>query len=338
MGTESQKIKVSFLHRKPRSVGNYSLEFIFKDIRERLSSKIEAKVIYSKYESNGFFKRLYNIFEAKQNQSTVTHVTGDVNYLGCLLKKKTTIHTILDCIHLKSSTGIKHKVLKYFWLTLPVKRSTYITAISTSTKNEILKYVNCNSDKIIVIPVAISNRFKRVDKSFNKAKPTVLQLGTAPNKNIERLIDALQNIHCKLVIIGAKHVHIENLLIARKIDYEYLQGLNDDDIKEQYEKADIITLISTYEGFGMPILEAQAVGRVVITANLFSMPEVGSNAVHYADAFSVQSITESFLKVIEDDQYRDGLIKKGFDNVKRFDPDLIANQYYELYKKIADRN
>jgi glycosyltransferase involved in cell wall biosynthesis len=303
-----------------------------------LSSKIESKVFYSKYESSGFFKRFFNVLEAKQNQSTVTHVTGDVNYLGCLLRRKTTVHTILDCIHLKSSTGVKHKILKHFWLTLPVKKSRFITAISESTKKEILKYANCDPNKIVVIPVAISNRFKRVDKSFNKSKPTILQLGTAPNKNIERLIEALKDVYCKLVIIGAKHRHIEDLLITNKIEYEYLQGLSDDDIKEQYEKTDIITLISTYEGFGMPILEAQAVGRVVITANLFSMPEVGADAVHYADAFSVQSIKESFLKVIDDDQYRNELIKKGFDNVKRFDPDLIANQYYELYKKIANND
>src|SRR5215210_1670387 len=97
---------VVFFHRKPRNVGNYSVEFIFEDVRKRLQEHIRAKVAYSTYESSGVLKRLYNALEVIFRQSDVNHITGDVNYLGLFLPKDRTIHTILDCVHLTSSSGI----------------------------------------------------------------------------------------------------------------------------------------------------------------------------------------------------------------------------------------
>ncbi len=261
-------MNLKFFYRKTAHLGNYSIEFIFKDVAKRLENKIKVKNHYSKFYSNGLFKRIYNVLEAFFNQGEINHVTGDIHYVGILLNSKRTIHTIHDCIYLQSSTGIKYKILKLFWHTIPIKKSIYITANSTSTKNEILKYApSCNPDKIVVIPVAISEQFVFVEKKFNKPKPTILQLGTAPNKNIEKLIKALSGISCKLVIIGVKHQHLIDELIDNNIDHEYLQGLTNEEILKQYKQADIITLCSTYEGFGMPILEAQATGRVVITSN-----------------------------------------------------------------------
>ena len=334
-----KKIKVTFFHRKSRAIGNYSLEFMFADVRQRLVDNIDSKVFESTYESSGFFKRLYNVFEATFNQNKVNHVTGDINYVGILFNKNRAIHTILDCIHLKSSSGLKHKILKYFWLHLPQKRSRFITAISTSTKNEILKYApDCNPDKIVVIPVAISEQFVFVEKPFKKSKPTILQLGTAGNKNIENLISALKNIPCKLIIIGVKHLNLIEKLESANLDYTYLHGLTNEEILIQYQNADIITLCSTYEGFGMPILEAQATGRVVITSNCFSMPEVGGNAAHYINPLDVNEMREGFLKIIEDDTYRENLITKGLQNVKRFNPKVIANMYLDLYNKVQESN
>ncbi len=328
------KIRITFLQRKTRSVGNYSLEFIFNDVRNRLQDKVEAKTVYCKYESSGLFKRLYNVFQAFRNQGKeITHVTGDVNYIGALLAKRKTIHTILDCVFLKNTTGIKYKILKYFWMDLPIQRSRFVTAISESTKIEILKYTNCDPDKIVVIPVAISNRYQPNNKETVSDKPIILQLGTAPNKNIERLIEAIKDMDCKLIVVGAHHQQYEDLLKEYKIEYQYLQGLSDEEILNLYQQCDIVSLVSTYEGFGMPILEGQAVGRAVITANLFSMPEVGGSGAHYVDPYNVAEIKNGIQKLITDKNYTNILIQKGFENVKRFDAQNIANQYLELYKK-----
>jgi glycosyltransferase involved in cell wall biosynthesis len=311
------------------------VEFIFDDVRNRLKDSIKAITFYSKYESTGLFKRLYNCFEAFRNQGMVSHVTGDINYLGLFLNRKKTIHTVLDCVFIASSSGLKRSVLKYFWLTVPVKRSRFITAISTATKNEILRYVSCDPDKIVVIPVAISGRFVAKPKVFNKNKPLILQIGTAHNKNIPRLIEALKGVSCTLHIVGKQNSEYETLLKQSGIDYVYQWGLSDEEMVNKYAEADILTLISTYEGFGMPILEAQATGRPVITSNILSMPEVAGDAACLTDPCDVASMRDGFLRIIQDDDYRNGMVEKGFSNIKRFDPENIAFQYLSLYQKTA---
>ncbi len=80
--------EVVFMQRKPRSVGNYSVEFIFEDVRNRLRNDITARMSESSYESKGLFKRILNCFEAWRNRGMVNHITGDVNYLGLLVIEK----------------------------------------------------------------------------------------------------------------------------------------------------------------------------------------------------------------------------------------------------------
>ncbi|THU41508.1 glycosyltransferase family 4 protein [Niastella caeni] len=331
---QTVKPRVVFFHRRPRSVGNYSVEFIFEDVRKRLRDKIDAQIVVSKYESSGFFKRLYNCVEAWWKQGPVNHVTGDVNFLGLFLKRRATIQTILDCVHLNTSAGIKYKILKLFWVSIPERRCKYITAISESTKQEILRHHKCDPNKIVVIPVAISPKFKRTDKPFNKERPVILQVGTAPNKNIPNLIEAVKGLPCILNIIGKQNDEYIALLKKYGVEYKYEWGLTDEEIIQRYEQADIVNLVSTYEGFGMPILEAQAVGRAVITSNLFSMPEVAGDAAVMVDPFIVSEIRKGLEKIINNDSFRDDMIKRGFENIKRFDPDVIATQYLDLYKKI----
>jgi glycosyltransferase involved in cell wall biosynthesis len=334
-GTEMLRPQVAFMQRKPRNVGNYSVEFIFEDVRSRLAGMIDAKVVISPYESSGFFKRLASCVYAFRNQGQVNHVTGDVNFIGILLDKKKTVSTVLDCVYLTNSSGIKYRILRFFWLSLPERRARFLTAISESTKKEILRHHPCDPDKIIVIPVAISPSFKFVEKTFNKECPRILQLGTAPNKNIPRLIEALKGIPCILHIVGKRIPEYESALLANGISYEYESGLSDAEILDRYQKSDIVTLVSTYEGFGMPILEAQAVGRPVITGNTFSMPEVAGDAAVLVDPENVEEIRRGFERIIGDDAFREALISKGLRNTARFDPDVIAKQYLELYRKIA---
>ncbi len=68
------------------------------------------------------------------------------------------------------------------------------------------------------------------------------------------------------------------------------------------------------------------------------MPEVGGNAAHYVNPKDINDIRNGFKEIIENDNYRDTLITNGFENVKRFNPQTIANMYYDLYKKVLEAN
>jgi glycosyltransferase involved in cell wall biosynthesis len=102
--------------------------------------------------------------------------------------------------------------------------------------------------------------------------------------------------------------------------------------------SDILFFASTFEGFGMPILEAQAIGRVVVTSNILSMPEVGGNAALYVDPYSIEQIRDAICILKNDKILRNSLIDKGFENIKRFNPDTIAFQYEALYQEIIASN
>jgi glycosyltransferase involved in cell wall biosynthesis len=103
----------------------------------------------------------------------------------------------------------------------------------------------------------------------------------------------------------------------------------------EYREADMVTLISTKEGFGLPIVEAQATGRSVVTSSTSSMPEVAGEGAILVDPYSSRSIRDGIKTVIENSEYREAIIRKGFENIGRFSPEKIASQYASLYRKLS---
>ncbi len=328
-------MEITFFQRKPIPDFHFSVEIIFNDVKNALPNCINQKTVISKYLSQGFFKRVYNCIEAYFNKSDINHVTGDINYLSIILPKKKTIHTILDCVFLENRSGIKKRVLKYFWLVLPVKKSKYVTTISNQVKKEIIKHTNCNPDKIKVIHIALSPQYLKLEnKIFNMHLPNILITGSAPNKNIPLMLEALKNIHCSITIVGKKIEKYESILKTLGKSYQYLSGLSQEQMLQTYYNTDILLFASTYEGFGMPIIEAQAVGVPVITSNVSSMPEIGGNAALFVNPNDVNSITLAVNKIITDAKTRNELIVNGFENIKRFDINKLVKQYINLYQNI----
>jgi glycosyltransferase involved in cell wall biosynthesis len=327
-------MQVIHFNRKPRLNANYSIEGFYYNIREELKNKISIKCVECPFESNGIFRRFFNMVYAAFKQEDVNHVTGDVNYLNLFFKKDKNILTILDCGLLEVKKGFQNKLYKYFWFTLPIQRAKYVVAISEATKKEIINYTNCDPNKIKVIYVAISPMFKRVDKPFNKSKPTILHIGTSPNKNLGRLIKAINGINCKLEIVGKLKSDEIRMLEHYKIDYNSSMDLSIEEVVQKYIECDMLAFVSTYEGFGMPIIEANTVGRPVITSNLLSMPEVANDAACIVNPYSIEEIRKGILKIINDDKYRADLIFNGYENTKRFGLNGISNQYFDLYTNL----
>jgi len=328
-------MKVTFFHRKPNST-NFSVEGTFQAVRSAMPEEVKCRVATSRYLSRGIFGRIYNIFEAIFRQGDVNHITGDVHFLSYLLRRDRTLLTILDCVVMYNNTGIKQYLLRLFWYVIPEKRVALISVISQSTKNELIKFIKCDPDKVRVVPVCISPAFTRFGKPFNTVKPKILQIGTGQNKNLIRLIEALKDIPCKLDIVGKLSQEHIDALSKNNINYTNVFQISDEEVLALYQQCDLVAFVSTYEGFGMPILEGNAVGRPVITSNLLSMPEVAGNAACLIDPYDVTQIRAGILRIISDEEYREILIENGFRNIERFEPRVIARQYIELYKELLE--
>ncbi len=327
-------MQVTYFQRKRRPNANFSLEFIFESVRRKLEGKIEAQVHLAPVLSNGVIRRLWIGIDAMLHQGQINHVTGDINFIVPFLSRKRTIATILDCGFLKRTRGLRRSLLKLFWLDFPVRRARLVTTISESVKSEIIAFTGCDPEKVTVIPVAVSELFQPSTKERMDESPRLLQIGTAVNKNIPRLIEALVDMPCTLVIVGKINDELKAKIEKCGIRYENYMNLDQNAIVEQYHKADVVLFASTDEGFGMPIVEAQAVGRPVVTSNLPPMSDVSGGAACLVDPFSVASIREGITRVVHDESYRRQLVESGFDNAKRFNHDQIANSYFDLYEKI----
>ncbi len=329
-------MKVKYFQRKPIPNFHFSVENIFNDVREHMPPGAEMEVHVVGHFSQGLMNRLRILREVKKAQSPdVNHFTGDIDFASLAARREKVVQTILDLFFLENTSGLKRRLLKLFWVTLPIRRARIVTTISEATKADILRHVDIDPAKIKVIPIALGGVFKFEPRGYNFERPTILQIGSAPNKNVPRIIEAVKDIPCKLIVVGQHTPEYEELLKKHGIDYEYRSGLNKFQMRDLYKTVDILLFPSTIEGFGMPIVEAQAMGALVVTSNISSMPDVAGDGALLVNPYKTEEIEAAVRRLMADGPLREKLLAAGFENIKRFDAAAISQQYFELYKQIA---
>ena len=280
---------------------------------------------------------LRNLWWAFKNRNCegVNHITGDLHYLALALPARNTVLTIHDLVTLRlGGNRVKKYLWRKLWFDWPLRRVGKITCISETTKGELLAtFPWLNPDKVFTIHNPIDPRFTPRPKVFDNHCPTILHIGTGWNKNLERVISALRGITCKLLIVGALSDEATQLLKENGISYENKVNISDDELLDCYQKCDIVSFPSIFEGFGMPIIEAQATGRAVVTSRIDPMREIAGKGACLVDATSVKDIHAAFCNIITNTEFRDNCIAKGLQNVQRFKVERIVAQYLEMYQE-----
>ncbi|MFN3998544.1 glycosyltransferase family 4 protein [Algoriphagus sp.] len=311
--------------------GNYTFEQLFGALRNELSKEVDI----INHDIPTGMNRFEAVLWAKKHAGEINHITGDVHFLSYGLPKRNSILTIHDIGYFNQElSGIKKRVYKKIWLTDPCQKVEVITVISECTKHDLLDSINVNENKIVVVPNPLLPGFKKIQKVVNE-KPVILQIGSGKNKNLSRLIAACSGLDVKLLLINKLYdKSILDELLESKVEFEQRTDLSFDQLIQAYAESDMLFFASEYEGFGMPIIEAQAVGRPVITSNISSMPEIaGSNSAYFVDPFRVDSIRNAILDLIHDSTMVSTLVSQGFKNVDRFTISEVARQYLDVYKK-----
>lgn len=330
-------IRVVHFTRSPLE-GGFSVERIFEDVREALPGNIHVRVVPNAHPNKGFIPRLMNALAARRHRSEVNHVLGDTQYLASFLPRARTILTVLDCVSLERLSGWRRWVLWFFWYWWPLKRAAHVTVLSDFTRQSLLSCVRYPAGGISVIPPPLSSEFSPSPPRPFESWSRLLHIGVAPHKNLARVIEAAAGLDVTLVIIGRLPRDIEALILKRGLRFESHHDLDRVSLADQYRKADMLVFASTYEGWGMPIVEAHAIGRPVVTSIVASMPEAAGNAACLVDPFDVSSIRAGICRILEDEAYARELIAAGFENARRYSADTIARRYADVYWSVSAKN
>lgn len=333
---ETVSLEVVLFFRKAFS-GQFSIEQVFNTLLPHFPSAVKNYRLSQA--SKSLVPRLRNGLEARNNQGAINHITGDVTYIAPFLDGNRTVLTFHDFDFIKRSSGLKRWLLFFFWVYWPVRHVKYITTISEATKADLLALMQVAPEKIRVIPNPLTLVEELVSPATkNNTKPVILHIGTKANKNLERLIPALAGLDIHLEIVGQLKPKQTALLQQYQITHQNSWNISKEALIQKYKQADLLTFVSTIEGFGLPIVEAQALGCPVITSNCSSMPEVAGSAACLVDPVSTDSIRTGIQRVMDNTAYREQLIAAGYENVKRFEPTHIAQQYWALYQEVKRAN
>jgi len=211
-----------------------------------------------------------------------------------------------------------------------------VIAVSEFTKQEIIELVGIDPQKIIVIPEAANNlttpdseKVKALKKSLGLDK-YLLVVGADPRKNVPNIIKAFEKVRAKhkdlqLVIVGRAWEPLPKVKGVIELGH-----IGREELLMLYAGAEALVYTSSYEGFGLPILEAMTLGCPVVTSNLSSMPEVAGSAAVLVDPQSPELISKGIERVLSK---RKEYITKGHAQAKKFSWEKTAKMTMDIYRR-----
>lgn len=327
-----------------------------QSINFEVGNNFEIRVLNFQYSSvylRYFWEQIILPFYVFRDKIDLLHSLGYVTPLITTAKKIVSILDINYKGHSNNMSASKRFLLGSM-VNLSAMFCSKIITISEFSKRQIVKYTSTKNEKVIVTLLSGSSdvllediqKTKTLLQKYNIFTNYIVAFSSpSPHKNIERLIDAVSEIlknksDLKLVLVG--HQHKSEILIKR-IEEVNLQDkviftgfVPDEDIQPLMANAKLFVFPSLYEGFGIPLLDAQACQVPVVSSNAGSLREVGGDAALYFDPENTIEMSDVISKVLESDSVASDIIKKGLRNRENFSWKETAQQTLDVYKKVLN--
>lgn len=290
-------------------------------------------------------------FALKKDKINIYHgLSAELPY-GISTPSVVTIHDLIFESHPEQYSFFDRKIYrakaKY-----ACKKADKIIAISEATKQDIIRFYNIDESKIEVIYQTCDDQFfipvskekvAEVKEKYNLPKEYLLYVGSViERKNLLKIVMAYKNGDFPpLVVVGDMKSDYANK-VKSEIDQngseENFIFLNPEfsDFPAIYKAAEIFLYPSAYEGFGIPIIEAMAVGTPVITSNFSSLPEAAGPHSVRLNNLSSESIQYAIENLLADQKKRTSMIETGKEYVQLFKAKKASDQLMNLYERIMN--
>lgn len=268
-----------------------------------------------------------------------------------------TLLTVHDLSFIRVPSAASPPLKAYLDAVVPrsVEAADHVLADSAATKSDLIDLYGTRADKITVLYSGVDSGFSQVSDPMELERVRVkhgleqasylLSVGTLqPRKNYSRVIEALSEVrrlgHDLHYVVAGGGGWLEDEMrqtIERRemTDCVHLLGLVEDrDLPALYSGARMLAMVSLYEGFGLPVLEAMACGTPVVTSNLSSLPEVAGDAALLVDPYDTGAIRDAILELETDADRRAQLIQAGLLQAKRFSWMRAAKQLRSIYDEM----
>lgn len=316
--------------------GQFSVERVFSDVVDALPPDVDASLVEVPFPSRGVLPRLRNMLFVARLQADVVHITGDIQYCALAVRSSRCVLTVLDLVSVWRLTGWRRRILELLWYRLPVRRAAAVTTISDAVRDELVDLIPQAGRKTTVIGCPVGQGF-----SLATVEPTrpsvfrVLLVGSAPHKNLERVATALEGLSVHLHVVGQVNDEQRRLVDRLGLSFSQTADLPDLEMRTTYQSSSVLVFVSTYEGFGLPILEAQACGTPVITSSIPPMCDVAGGAAILVDPYDVASIRRGVEALLSDAALHAYLSEAGRLNAADHSPTRVAEIYADTYRRLA---
>lgn len=273
------------------------------------------------------------------------HLLSLCGFAPVLYKNKSWVLHDIQSVRFPQMFTWKIRLVYSILMPAVLKTSKHVFSVSQFSMKEISQHYGIPLEKMSVVHNATSGTFRKVENAGLASRRYLFAVSSVKaNKNFPVVLKAFENVSSQcpdlhLYIAGNMNSKLfADVDISRYQQNErihFVGHIDDQRLVELYSNAFALLFPSFYEGFGLPIVEAQACGCPVICSDASSLPEVARDSALYGNPHNVEDFEQAIVKLYNDDSLRNQLISKGYENIKRFNWSLSADSLIDHLKIIS---